>query len=181
MLSVKRAFAGFALCALTVAHALADEYPIGIPQHKAGMEIATFFLEPVEMEPENATRAATDSDIHLQTMVQALASNRNGFAEGMWIPYLTLKYEIHKIDGDYQVSGECLPIISRHGPYYGSNVRLDGPGRYRLRYSVLPPGQNRQVSFVRHSSRSSGVRPWFRPFEVEYEFTFAGFDGQDEG
>ena len=32
--------------------------------------------------------------------------------------------------------------------------------------------------FGRHTDRLTGVRPWFKPFDVEYDFTYVGIDKQ---
>ncbi len=60
--------------------ALALEYPIGTPKSLAGMEVAAVYLQAVEMEPEGHMRKATESDIHLEADIHALANNPNGFA-----------------------------------------------------------------------------------------------------
>ena len=82
----RKLIAGLALVATLSAPALAIEYPIGVPQQRAGMEIAAVYLQPVEMEPEGHMRKASDSDIHLEADIHALANNPNGFEEGAWIP-----------------------------------------------------------------------------------------------
>ena len=38
----------------------------------------------------------------------------------------------------------------------------------------LPPSENQHAHFGRHTDRLTGVRPWFKPFDVEYEFTYVG-------
>ena len=151
------------------------EYPIGQPQHRAGMEIAAVYLQPVTMEPEGMMRKASDSDVHMEADIHALANNTNGFAEGAWIPYLQVKYEITKLNDNAKFSGEFMPMVASDGPHYGDNVKLAGPGRYRVKYFISPPSaHNGGKHFGRHTDRQTGVRPWFKPFEVEYEFTYAG-------
>jgi uncharacterized protein involved in high-affinity Fe2+ transport len=59
--------------------AAALEYPIGSPQNLAGMEVAAVYLQAVEMEPEGHMRKASESDIHLEADIHALANNPNGF------------------------------------------------------------------------------------------------------
>ncbi len=58
--------------------------------------------------------------------------------------------------------------------FYRFNVKLQGPGKYKLKFMIAPPSANKHAHFGRHTDRATGVRPWFKPFEVEYEFTFAG-------
>jgi len=162
------------LFTLTPPFALALEYPIGRPQNVAGMEIAAVYLQPIEMEPEGVMAKASESDMHLEADIHALANNANGFPEGFWMPYLVVKYELTKIGSNEKIAGEMRPMAASDGPHYGDNVKLNGPGRYRLKYFIAPPSANTQANFGRHTDRETGVRPWFKPFEVEYEFTFAG-------
>ena len=55
--------------------AQAKEYPIGVPQQKAGMEIAAVYLQPVLMEPDGMMKKPEESDIHLEADIHALANN----------------------------------------------------------------------------------------------------------
>src|SRR5665647_1944071 len=84
----------------------AVEYPIGAPQQRNGMEIGAVYLQPVEMEPEGMMRPTRDSDIHMEADIHALSSNPNGFDEGAWIPYLSIKYEVDKIGSNEKISGD---------------------------------------------------------------------------
>lgn len=161
------------LAALSLsAHAL--EYPIGAPVQRDGMEVAAVYLQPVEMEPDGMMRKAAESDIHIEADIRALANNPNGFEEGAWIPYLTVKFEIEKLGSDWKQAGEFMPMVASDGPHYGDNLKLAGPGKYKVKYTILPPGANHGSHFGRHTDRQTGVRPWFKPFEVENEFTYVG-------
>ncbi len=165
----------FLLLAMVAAFpALALEYPIGTPQQKNGMEIAAVYLQPVEMEPEGHMRKASESDIHIEADIHALGNNPNGFPEGAWIPYLLVKFEVSKVGSDFKVSGEFMPMVANDGPHYGDNIKLAGPGKYKVKYTILPPSANTHSHFGRHTDRATGVRPWFKPFDVEYEFTYVG-------
>lgn len=167
---------GALACLSFAAHAL--EYPIGTPQQRYGMEIAAVYLQPVDMEPDGMMRKAADSDIHIEADIRALANNPNGFEEGSWIPYLTVKFEIEKIGGDWKQSGTFMPMVANDGPHYGDNIKLAGPGKYRVKYTILPPGAEAQGGhgqhFGRHTDRATGVRPWFKAFETENDFTYVG-------
>lgn len=154
------------------APAWAVEYPIGTPQQRLGMEIAAVYLQPVRMEPDGMMRKAEESDVHMEADIKALANNPNGFEEGAWIPYLQVKYEVVKLGGNGKLSGDFMPMVANDGPHYGDNVKLMGPGKYRVKYTIAPPAAGSH--FGRHTDRLTGVRPWFKPFEVEYEFTYAG-------
>ena len=151
----------------------AAEYPIGAPQERNGMEIAAVYLQPVVMEPEGMMRAPAKSDIHLEADIHALGDNPNGFAEGEWMPYLVIGYEVTK-QGGATVKGDMMPMVASDGPHYGDNIKLAGPGRYSVRFDIAPPTANPGAHFGRHTDRLTGVRPWFKPFTVEYEFVYAG-------
>ncbi len=155
----------------------AAEIPIGTPQNLAGMEIAAVYLQPVEMEPDGHMRPAADSDIHLEADIHALASNANGFAEGMWIPYLHIRYELRKVGSSDVISGVMMPMVASDGPHYGDNVKLRGPGKYQVRLTVYAPNAPENAMgkhFGRHTDRATGVRPWFKPLTAEWEFSYAG-------
>jgi uncharacterized protein involved in high-affinity Fe2+ transport len=73
--------------------------------------------------------------------------------------------------------GRLCSTVASDGPHYGDNLKLQGPGRYRLKYTVYPPNAKENPAgqhFGRHTDRATGVRPWFKAFDVEWEFTFAG-------
>lgn len=157
------------------------EHPVGSPQIKNGMEIAAVYLQPIKMEPAGMMRDAKDSDIHLEADIHAVQKNPNGFAEGDWIPYLTVHYSLAQIigknkDGSMrlgkQQAGKLMPMVANDGPHYGDNIKLMGPGKYILTYTVSPPGKDSH--FGRHIDKETGVQPWFKPFEVSYDFAYSG-------
>lgn len=152
----------------------AKEYPIGTPQEENGMEIAAVYLQPIEMDPPDLMRPAKDSDVHLESDIKAAKDNKNGFAQGDWIPYLAVDYELTKLDDNQTQKGEFMPMVANDGPHYGDNVKMMGPGKYKLTLTISPPSENKHVHFGRHVDKETGVAPWFTPFTVEYQFTFAG-------
>ena len=154
--------------------AQAAEYPIGKPQIKAGMEIAAVYLQPVKMDPEGMMRKAELSDIHLEADIHAAKANPNGFGEGDWMPYLMIKYELSKAGSSEVIKGDFMPMVASDGPHYGDNVKLMGPGKYKLKFSILPPSMNQHAHFGRHVDKETGVGAWFKPFDLNYEFTYAG-------
>ncbi|WP_374591898.1 iron transporter [Aquabacterium sp.] len=155
--------------------AQAVEYPIGAPKNMAGMEVAGVYLQPVEMEPEGHMTKAAESDIHLEADIHALDTNPNGYPEGSWIPYLLVKYELTKAGSSEAIRGDMMPMVASDGPHYGDNVKLKGPGKYHVKFTVYPPNaKENPTHYGRHTDRATGVRPWFKPFDVEWDFTFAG-------
>ncbi|ACB94043.1 conserved hypothetical protein [Beijerinckia indica subsp. indica ATCC 9039] len=171
-----RRSAGFlwVLLALTSTNVLAKEYPVGQPQQREGMELAAVYLQPIEMDPPNMMAPAKESDIHLEADIKAAKDNRNGFAEGDWIPYLAVDYEVIKLDDKQTKKGVFMPMVANDGPHYGDNVKLMGPGKYRLVLHIAPPGGEGHEHFGRHVDKETGVGDWFKPFSVEYDFTYAG-------
>lgn len=162
-------------CFTLAAHAL--EYPIGTHQNVAGMEVGAVYLQAIEMEPEGLMRKAAESDIHLEADIHALASNPNGFAEGAWIPHLLVKYEMTKLPGGEMIKGDMMPMVASDGPHYGDNVKLRGPGKYKVKLIIYPANakeNERGAHFGRHTDRATGVRPWFKTVEAEWEFSYAG-------
>lgn len=153
--------------------ATAAEYPIGAPLLSNHMEIAAVYLQPIEMEPAGMMRAAAESDIHLEADIHALADNPSGFAEGDWMPALSIRYEITKTDTGERRAGMMMPMVASDGPHYGDNVKLMGPGAYRLKLIIGGPAGNEHGAFGRHVDKETGVGPWFAPFETSHEFVFA--------
>jgi uncharacterized protein involved in high-affinity Fe2+ transport len=162
--------AAFALCAA----AEAKEYPIGKPHQVAGMEIAAVYLQPIEMEPAGMMRDAKDSDVHLEADIKAMKDNPNGYAEGDWIGYLGVKFELTKAGSSEVIKGAFMPMVANDGPHYGDNVKLLGPGKYKLKLTISPPDADPHAHFGRHVDKETGVGPWFKPFSVDYDFTYAG-------
>lgn len=157
---------------LTYANVQALETPIGLPQSLYGMEIAAVYLQAIEMEPKGIMRARAESDIHLECDIKAAANNPNGFAAGEWIPNLSIDYTIIKMDTNQKIEGHMMPMVANDGPHYGDNVKMFGAGKYKAIYRIDNP--LKKGEFGRHTDRETGVRDWFKPFEVEWEFDFFG-------
>lgn len=173
--SISRAAgAALGLILLGMGSAQALEYPIGQPQEAAGLEVAAVYLQPIEMDPPGMMRPAAESDIHLEADIHTLADNPNGFAEGEWMPYLQVGFELTKIDTGETLSGKLMPMVASDGPHYGDNVKLMGMGNYKLTFTVAPPAGHGAGHFGRHTDKETGVSEWFTPFTTEYEFTYAG-------
>ncbi len=181
-MNLRKRFLALGLCAALPLSALplsafALEYPIGAPQNLAGMEVAAVYLQPIDMEPEGHMKKASETDIHLEADIHALSGNAQGFAEGSWMPYLQVRYEIQRLPAGEVIKGDMMPMVASDGPHYGDNVKLKGPGKYRVKFIVYPPNAKENPAgrgFGRHTDRATGVRPWFKPVEAEWEFTYAG-------
>ncbi|HTI46043.1 MAG TPA: iron transporter [Casimicrobiaceae bacterium] len=171
-LAIRIAATAGALALAVAGSAFAIEYPIGKPQHHEGLEVSVVYLQPVTMEPAGMMREARASDVHLEADVKALSDNKQGFAEGVFVPYLVLHYEIRKSGSNEVLRGDLMPMVASDGPHYGDNVKLLGPGRYQLSVSVAPPDAHSH--FGRHVDKETGVAAWFAPFKLDYDFTYAG-------
>lgn len=150
----------------------AAEYPIGHPQQANGIEVSAVYLQPVIMEPAGKL-PARQADAHLEADIMALEENRNGFPVGAWVPYLTVEYALTRQGSDKTMSGTFMPMVANDGTHYGANVKMDGPGKYHLTYTIHAPTHH-DKPFMRHVDRETGVAEWFEPFSLEYDFVFAG-------
>ncbi len=151
--------------------ARAAEVPIGKAVEKNGMEIGAVYLQPVMMEPMLPGMHGMAADVHLEADIHAMKGNTNGFGPGDWVPYLGITYRITKQGSSWIGSGAFMPMVANDGPHYGANVKLDGPGKYKLSYHILPPPYQ---GFYRHTDKETGVAEWWAPFDVQWEFVFAG-------
>jgi len=148
----------------------AGEFRISEDVDRHGMTIGAVYLQPVRMTPMLPGMDAP-TDIHLEADIHASEGNQNGFAAGDWIPYLQISYQLRKLGTDWSAVGSFTPMVASDGPHYGSNVRLDGPGKYQLRYHIeAPPGNG----FYRHIDKETGVAPWWAPFDLDWQFTYLG-------
>lgn len=151
----------------------AAETPIGKHQIMSNMEIGAVYLQPIKMEPAGMMLDAAAADIHLEADIHATKGNKNGFAEGDWIPDLVVKYELEKVGGP-KIVGDMMPMVASDGPHYGDNVKLAGPGKYKLKLTVFPQSFNKGAMFGRHTDKETGVSPWFQQFDLNYEFSYVG-------
>lgn len=161
-----------AILLTTATTALALEYPIGEPQTRNGLEIAAVYLQPVVMEPVMGL-SHQQADVHLEADIKALEDNPNGLVAGGWVPYLDIEFKLSKQGDATPISGEFHPMVASDGPHYGANVKLLGPGKYHLTYTIKPPVTH-GMPFMRHIDKETGVAEWFAPFTVEYDFVYAG-------
>lgn len=161
---------GFAILAASASSAAAAEVPIGKQIEKFGMEIGAVYLQPVVMAPMLPGMHAP-ADVHLEADIHAAKKNPNGFASGDWIPYLGITYRLARDGSSWVESGAFMPMVASDGPHYGANVKLDGPGEYKLSLHIKPPPYQ---GFYRHTDKETGVAEWWAPFDVEWQFVYAG-------
>src|ERR1700733_5996880 len=73
-----------------------QEFYIGEPVVKDGMQIVPNYLTGVEMDRHPSGMAMGPDAVHLEVDVHATAGETHGFSEDAWIPYLTVQYALTK-------------------------------------------------------------------------------------
>jgi periplasmic iron binding protein len=155
---------------LGAAHiAMAREYFVGGPVHQHDMEIVANYLVGIEMAPMQPDMLHGPDVIHLEADVHATADNVYGIPDGAWVPYLTIEYTLTKAGTSWQEKGKLLPMTAKDGPHYANNVKMNGPGQYKLIYRFVPPEAN---GFLRHIDTETGVPAWWELFTQEFNFTY---------
>jgi uncharacterized protein involved in high-affinity Fe2+ transport len=150
--------------------AAAKEYFVGGPVHQHDMEIVANYLVGIEMAPMTPGMLMAGPEvIHLEADVHATADNVYGYPDGAWVPYLTIAYTLEKLGTDWKASGTLRPMTAKDGPHYAENVKMNGPGQYKLTYRFTPPEAN---GFYHHTDQETGVRDWWSPFSQEFTFDY---------
>ncbi len=150
-----------------------------------GMEIRGMYIQPVLMSNMDDDMSAMDhempmnmddmdhtipdgADIHLELRVSATDNNPYNFQSGAWMPYLKVDYRIEKDGSDWFTSGSLMPMIANDGPHYGNNVKLNGIGKYSIKYRVTAP------NLMLHMDKETAPTNWFKPFVVSWDLTYLG-------
>jgi uncharacterized protein involved in high-affinity Fe2+ transport len=150
--------------------AAAKEYFVGGPVHQHDMEIVANYLVGIEMAPMTPGMLMAGPEvIHLEADVHATADNVYGYPDGAWVPYLTIAYTLEKLGTDWKASGTLRPMTAKDGPHYAENVKMNGPGQYKVTYRFTPPEAN---GFYHHTDQETGVRDWWSPFSQEFTFDY---------
>lgn len=151
------------------AFAGAQEYYVGEPVVKEGMQIVPNYLTGIEMDRHPPGMSMSKNAVHLEADVHATKDESHGFSEDAWIPYLTIKFTLAKNGSNFHRSGQLFPMTAKDGPHYANNVDMAGPGTYKLTYTILPPSSH---GFVRHIDKDSGVPGWWPPVTATWTFTY---------
>src|SRR5580693_8309076 len=94
---MRLASASLLLLAATVLPALAvQEFYVGEPIVKEGMQIVPNYLTGVEMSPMPPGMSMGKDAVHLEADVHATNAETHGFSEDAWIPYLSISYLLTK-------------------------------------------------------------------------------------
>jgi periplasmic iron binding protein len=158
-----------------IVRALADfrEYPIGEEGEKNQIRIAAVYLPPVKME--GMGDSGSFGLIHLEADIHATEGNRNGFAKDEFVPYLLVHYKIVPADpkaaASEPIQGDMMPMVARDGLHYGATIEMPKAGRYKLTYAIDPPSMG---GLGRHDDAATGVEPWWKAFEVSFDWDYPG-------
>jgi hypothetical protein len=109
------------------------------------------------------SRRACDRRQHLRL------SGIYGYPDGAWIAYLTIAYTLEKQGTGWKASGTLKPMTAKDGPHYADNVKMNGPGSYKVTYGFKPPEAN---GFYRHIDQETGVPAWWQPFSETFTFAY---------
>ena len=101
--------------------------------------------------------------------MHATADSTYGYPDGAWVGYLTIGYRLEKAGSDWHSEGTLHPMEARDGPHYADNVRMAGPGTYRLTYRFTSP---EAAGFMRHTDEATGVPAWWAPFSEDFTFSY---------
>ena len=145
------------------------EYFVGGPVKEHDMEIVANYLVGVEMAPMMPGMVHGADVVHLEIDVHATADNVYGYPDGAWVPYLTIAYTLEKQGSNWKTSGTLKPMTAKDGPHYADNVRMNGPGAYKVTFTLSPPVAN---GFYRHVDQETGVPDWWRPFSETFTFSY---------
>jgi hypothetical protein len=149
---------------------MAAEVAIGRPKERLGIRIAAVYTEPVSMDEYWGGEPPELADIHLEADVQAVKGNRYGFRADEWIPYLSITYALELLGAEgKKATGQLWQMMATDGPHYGVNIKMFGPGHYRLTYRIGSPAE---WGLARHTDPKTGVAPWWEPFEVTWTFDY---------
>ena len=148
-----------------------EEFPLGDEQEAGPLHVAGVYFQPVDMEPAGLGLAASQSDMHMEADISAVANNELGYGAGDFVPYLSVKYRAQKEGSDKVIEGNFMPMNASDGPHYGNNVKLDGPGKYKITFIIENPEKQ---NYLLHVDKETGVtgRFWKEPLEVSWDFNF---------
>lgn len=149
--------------------ASAREFYVGGPIQIHDMEIVANYLVGVQMAPMTMPMPQGPDVIHLEADVHATADNEYGYGDSAWIPYLTIAYTVEKLGAPWRTSGVLKPMTAKDGPHYAENIKMAGPGKYKVTYRFTAPEAN---GFYHHVDKETGVPGWWKPFATAFVFSY---------
>lgn len=184
-LSMSAAFAAPAPVSMKPGEAGFEEIPIGETQ-VGPYNVAAVYFQAVDMYPTGKGLSREESDMHLEADIHLKpeAAIQYGFGNGedIWPAYLTVKYEIAKIDGKVVMDGSFMPMNADDGPHYGANIAKGLPvGPYKLRFIIEPP-----TDYLLHIDDETGVpakeaaKEFFKTHTVEFDWNYTAEQLQND-
>lgn len=163
---------GLAMVSSFCVTASAEEFPIGKPIDKHGMEIAAVYVEPAVTQDDywGGVPREQGANMHLEADIHGTKENKHGFGPGEWIPYLTVHYKLRNLKTGKEQEGLLWQMVATDGPHYGSNIKLK-PGNYELAFRIENPSTG---GLARHMDRQTGIPEWWDAFSVNYTFEYKG-------
>jgi uncharacterized protein involved in high-affinity Fe2+ transport len=149
--------------------AVAAEFYIGEPVEKEGMQFSPAYLTGIEMDRHAPGMSMNPKAIHIEIDIHATKDEKHGFSVDAWIPYLTVNLAVEKIGGGYSATKTLAPMTNTDGPHYANNFAMQGPGKYKVTYTVIAPDKN---GFLRHVDKETGVPGWWKPATVSWTFDY---------
>jgi uncharacterized protein involved in high-affinity Fe2+ transport len=148
-----------------------EEFPIGDDIELGVLNVAGVYFQPVDMLPAGNYLPKAQSDMHMEADISALENNGLGYGAGDFVPYLTVRYEIAKVGTDWSIEGSFMPMNASDGPHYGANLKLNGAGRYKVRFLIQNPESQ---GYLLHVDQETGVpgRFWGAPLVAEWDYDF---------
>jgi uncharacterized protein involved in high-affinity Fe2+ transport len=144
----------------------AQEFYVGEPVVKAGLQIVPNYLTGVEMNAKPPGMEMGPDAIHLEADVHAAKDEAHGLAEDTWIPYIAIEYDLTKTGSAFHKTGTLAAMVAKDGLHYANGVKMAGPGTYHLTYTISPP------KLYRHVDKATGVPPWWKPIEADWTFQY---------
>ena len=144
----------------------AQEFYVGEPVVKEGLQIVPNYLTGVEMNANPPGMEMGPDSIHLEADVHATKDEAHSLAEDTWIPYLTIHYDLTKKGSTFHKGGTLVAMVAKDGLHYANGVKMAGPGTYHLTYVIPPP------ALYRHVDKATGVPPWWKPIKADWTFQY---------
>lgn len=162
-----------------------EEIPIGETQ-VGPYNVAAVYFQAVDMYPTGKGLSREESDMHLEADIHLKPEDavRYGFGNGedIWPAYLTVKYEIAKIDGKVVMEGSFMPMNADDGPHYGANIAKGLPvGPYKLKFIIEPP-----TDYLLHIDDETGVpakegaKEFFKTHTVVFDWNYTAEQLQND-
>jgi uncharacterized protein involved in high-affinity Fe2+ transport len=142
---------------------------MGEPMVKENLQLVPNYLKGIKMSGMAKGMSMKEDATHLELDVHAAQGEKHGFAEDMWIPDLTIRYTLTKEGSKFKKTGELVPMTAGDGPHYANNVDFDGPGKYHVAYTILPPSRK---GFQRHIDTATGVPDWWKSIQADWTFDY---------